>query len=84
MFWKFTIPIERIIFLDTDPATMLIINQNREMQRLYCSVDVNQLKKVSQKKKKLGEERTTTLITKLDNKVKVDYGFIEASQGKDT
>ena len=55
MYWKFTIPIERVIFLDTDPATMLIINQNRETQRLYCSVELKTLKKVSEKKKKVLE-----------------------------
>ena len=47
MYWKFMIAVESVIFLDTDPSTMLIINENREMQRLYCSVDREQLKKVS-------------------------------------
>ena len=50
MYWKFAIAVERVIFLDTDPSTMLIINENREMQRLYCSVDRAQLKRVSRKK----------------------------------
>ena len=50
MLWKFTIEVERAILLDTDPSTMLIINENREMQRLYCSVDRAQLKRVSRKK----------------------------------
>ena len=54
------------------------------MQRLYCSVDRNELKKVSQKKKEANEHRSSNLITKIDKKVKVDYGFIEAGQAKDT
>jgi len=84
MFWKFTIPVSKILFLDTDPATMLIINQNREMQRLYCSVDKNELKKVSQKKNEASQQRTSNLITKIDKKVKMDYSFIEAGQVKDS
>lgn len=35
-FWRFKIELTNICFMDTDPAILLCINRNLEMQRIYC------------------------------------------------
>ena len=42
-FWKFKTQAKHIRFLDTDPAVLLVINANHEMQRIYCCESVLQL-----------------------------------------
>ena len=63
-FWKFTHSVKKILFLDTDPATLLIISETNEMQRLYCSIDKDQIIKQSKKKKDILDQKAKVLEEK--------------------
>ena len=63
-FWKFAFQVKKILFFDTDPATLLIINETNEMQRLYCSIDKDKLIKDSKKKKSILDQRAAILEKK--------------------
>ena len=79
-FWKFTYSVKKILFLDTDPATLLIINETNEMQRLYCSIDKDQFIKQSKKKRDILNQTAKALEEKQDKREKVDYTFIDKKQ----
>ena len=42
-FWKFKIELTQVRFMNTDPAVLLVINKNQEMQRIYCCDNMLQL-----------------------------------------
>jgi hypothetical protein len=63
-FWNFASQVKKILFFDTDPATLLIINETNEIQRLYCSIDKDKLIKDSKKKKSILDQRAAILEKK--------------------
>jgi len=75
-FWKFKIELSQVRFMDTDPAVLLAINKNQEMQRIYCCDNKLQLKKKGTEKVQRKENMKTKLDQEVADSVKVDYGFI--------
>ena len=63
-FWKFAFSVKKILFLDTDPATLLIINETNEMQRIYCGVDKDKFIKDSKKKRDILDQKAAVLEKK--------------------
>mmetsp|Transcript_29931 Transcript_29931/g.34984 ORF Transcript_29931/g.34984 Transcript_29931/m.34984 type:complete len:113 (-) Transcript_29931:423-761(-) len=79
-FWKFKIEIALMRFLDTDPAILLVVNKNGEMQRIYCCDSAVKLKRHSKEKAERVQAEKATLEERAAKEQKVDYKFMENEQ----
>ena len=64
-------------FMDTDPAVLMVINKNGEMQRIYCCDTKLQLQKQGKDKTQRFESKQSALEQQVTDAVKVDYTFIQ-------
>ena len=76
-YWKFKIEISSIRFMDADPAVLLVVNKNQEMQRIYCCDGIEKLKKHGKEKMAKLESTREAEEKKVASQVKVDYNFVQ-------
>jgi len=75
MFWRFQIALTRIHFnqVEGKPSYLLIVNKNKEIQRLYSSVNKADLRKNAAQTQQESNQLQNAAIRAEDSKKRLDF-----------